>query len=129
MYYGGDLLVDGVLRVADSLRIQTIIVALAYLNKVELDFSRLGKPTDNAFIEAFIGRLRQECLNASRFLSLADARQRIADWRIDYIEERTHSALRNLAPSAFAAQLKQSRKVARIPDQRRGKVQPVMHQD
>jgi putative transposase len=57
---------------------------LAYLNKVELDFSRPGKPTDNAFIEAFIGRLRQECLNASRFLSLADARQRITDWRIDY---------------------------------------------
>jgi putative transposase len=38
----------------------------AYLNKAELDFSRPGKPTDNAFIEAFNSRLRQECLNASR---------------------------------------------------------------
>ncbi len=46
----------------------------AYLNGVTLDFSRPGKPTDNAFIEAFNSRLRQECLNASWFLSMADAR-------------------------------------------------------
>ncbi len=46
----------------------------AYLNRVEIDFSRPGKPTDNAFIEAFNARLRAECLNASWFLSLADAR-------------------------------------------------------
>ena len=84
----------------------------AYLNKVELDFSRPGKPTDNAFIEAFNSRLRQECLNASWFLSMADARQRITDWRIDYNEERPHSALGNLTPSAFAAQLQPARKVA-----------------
>lgn len=49
----------------------------AYLNKVELDFSRPGKPTDNAYIEAFNSRLRKECLNASWFLSMADARARI----------------------------------------------------
>ncbi len=49
----------------------------AYLNKVEIDFSRPGTPTDNAFIEAFNARLRSECLNASWFLSLADARERI----------------------------------------------------
>ncbi len=84
----------------------------AYLNKVELDFSRPGKPTDNAFIEAFNSRLRQECRNASWFLSMADARQRITDWRIDYNEERPHSALGNLTPSAFAAQLQPARKVA-----------------
>jgi putative transposase len=84
----------------------------AYLNKVELDFSRPGKPTDNAFIEAFNSRLRQECLNASWFLSMADARKKITDWRIDYNEERPHSALGNLTPSAFAAQLKPARKVA-----------------
>jgi putative transposase len=84
----------------------------AYLNKVELDFSRPGKPTDNAFIEAFNSRLRQECLNASWFLSMADARQRITEWRIDYNEDRPHSALGNLTPSAFAAQLKSATKVA-----------------
>jgi putative transposase len=83
-----------------------------YLNKVELDVSRPGKPTDNAFIEALNSRLRQECLNASWFLSMADARQRIIDWRVDYNEERPRSALGNLTPSAFAAQLKPARKVA-----------------
>jgi putative transposase len=49
----------------------------AYLNQVELDFSRLGKPTDNALIEAFNGRLREECLNQSWFLSLEDAKEKI----------------------------------------------------
>ena len=52
----------------------------AYLNKVELDFSRPGKPSDNAYIEAFNSRVRQECLNASWFLSMGDARHRINDW-------------------------------------------------
>jgi putative transposase len=84
----------------------------AYLNKVELDFSRPGKPTDNAYIEAFNSRLRQECLNTSWFLSMADARRRIDNWRIDYNENRPHSALGNLTPSAFAAQLEPARKVA-----------------
>ncbi len=84
----------------------------AYLNKVELDFSRPGKPSDNAHIEAFNARLRQECLNASWFLSMADARQRINEWRIDYNDHRPHSALGNLTPSAFAAQLEPARKVA-----------------
>ncbi len=84
----------------------------AYLNKVQLDFSRPGKPTDNAFIEAFNARLRQECLNASWFLSMPDARQKIETWRTDYNETRPHSALGNLTPSAFAAQLKSARKVA-----------------
>jgi putative transposase len=60
----------------------------AYLNGVEIDFSRPGKPTDNAFIEAFNARLRAEYLNASWFLSLADARARIEEWRCHYNEER-----------------------------------------
>ena len=84
----------------------------AYLNKVELDFSRPGKPSDNAHIEAFNSRVRQECLNASWFLSMADARQRLIEWRIDYNENRPHSALGNLTPGAFAAQLEPTRKVA-----------------
>lgn len=84
----------------------------AYLNKVELDFSRPGKPTDNAYIEAFNSRVRQECLNASWFLSMADARNRINEWRTDYNENRPHSSLGNLTPSDFAAQLNPTRKVA-----------------
>ena len=83
-----------------------------HLNKVEIDFSRPGKPTDNAFIEAFNARLRAECLNASWFLSLADARARIEGWRQHTNEERPHSALGNLTPRAFANQAEQTRKVA-----------------
>jgi putative transposase len=75
----------------------------AYLNKVEPDFSRPGKPSDNAFIEAFNSRLRQECLNASWFLSIADARQRIEAWRIDYNQNRPHSSLGNLTPGQLVA--------------------------
>lgn len=84
----------------------------AYLNKVELDFSRPGKPTDNAYIEAFNSRVRQECLNASWFLSMADARNRINEWRTDYNENRPQSSLGNLTPSDFAAQLNPTQKVA-----------------
>ena len=84
----------------------------AYLNGVEIDFSRPGKPTDNAFIEAFNARLRAECLNASWFLSLADAKERIEEWTCHYNEERPHSALGNLTPRDFANQAEQARKVA-----------------
>jgi putative transposase len=49
----------------------------AYLSRVEIDFSRPGKPTDNANIEAFNSRPRAECLNASWFLSMADAREQV----------------------------------------------------
>jgi putative transposase len=84
----------------------------AYLNKVELDFSRPGKPTDNAYIEAFNSRLRQECLNASWFLSMGDARARIEDWRTDYNHNRPHSSLSGLTPAEFADQLNPARKVA-----------------
>ena len=74
----------------------------AYLNGVQLDFCRPGKPTDNGLIEAFNGRLRQECLNESWFLSLDDAREKIETWRLDYNRERPHSALGNLAPLEYA---------------------------
>ena len=74
----------------------------AYWNKVELDFSRPGKPTDNAFIESFNGKLRSECLNENWFLSLSDAQAKLTAWRRDYNESRPHSALGNLAPSEYA---------------------------
>jgi putative transposase len=84
----------------------------AYLNGVEIDFSRPGKPTDNAFIEALNARVRAECLNASWFLSMADARDRIEEWRHQYNDDRSQSALGNLTPNAFADQARQARKVA-----------------
>jgi len=70
----------------------------AYTNGVTLDFSRPGKPTDNAFIEAFNGRFRAECLNAHWFLSLADAREKLGTWRKDYNEHRPHGAIGNKVP-------------------------------
>ena len=70
----------------------------AYQRGVTLDFSRPGKPTDNAFIEAFNGRLRAECLNAHWFLSLADAQKKLEDWRKYYNEERPHGAIGNKPP-------------------------------
>jgi putative transposase len=81
----------------------------AYWNHVTLDFSRPGKPTDNAYIESFNGRLRQECLNEHWFLSVDDAREKVESWRRDYNEERPHSALGNATPEAFAAQVKPQR--------------------
>ena len=74
----------------------------AYENKVTLDFSRPGKPTDNAFIESFNGSFRDECLNAHWFMSLEDARKKIEEWRRDYNEFRPHSSLDNLTPCEFS---------------------------
>lgn len=70
----------------------------AVLNKIELDFLRPGKPTDNAFIEAFNGRLRAECLNAHWFMTLGDAREKLECWRRDYNEVRPHGAIGNKVP-------------------------------
>ena len=75
----------------------------AYEHNVVLDFSRPGKPTDNAYIESFNGSFRDECLNAHWFLSLDDAREKIESWRRDYNEFRPHSSLNNLTPKEFSA--------------------------
>ena len=72
----------------------------AWLHSVELDFSRPGKPTDNAFAESFNGKFRSECLNAYWFLSLDDARLKCEAWRKDYNEVRPHSAIGNQTPIA-----------------------------
>ena len=77
----------------------------AYLNGVELDFIRPGKPVDNALIEAFNGRFREECLNESWFLSLEDAREKIEEWRNHYNRERPHGSLGNIPPVEFAGVL------------------------
>jgi putative transposase len=73
----------------------------AYENKVTLDFSRPGKPTDNAYIESFNGSFRDECLNINWFLSLDDAREKIEEWRRDYNDWRPHSSLDNLTPNEY----------------------------
>ena len=73
----------------------------AYQRGVTLDFSRPGKPTDNAFIEAFNGRFRAECLNAHWFMGLEDTAEKLEAWRRDYNEERPHSAIGNNVPAAL----------------------------
>jgi putative transposase len=75
----------------------------AYENKVIMDYSRPGKPTDNPFVESFNGSFRDECLNAHWFLSLEDAAEKIEAWRIEYNEYRPHSSLNGLTPAEFIA--------------------------
>lgn len=77
----------------------------AYLNGVELDFIRPGRPTENALIESFNGRVREECLNENWFLSIEDAREKITAWREHYNHDRPHRALGTLSPSEFVKTL------------------------
>lgn len=70
---------------------------------VHLDFSRPGKPNDNAFIESFNSRLRDECLNEQWFTSLVDAQVKIEAFRLEYLTEHSHSSLGGLTPAEYAA--------------------------
>jgi len=77
----------------------------AYTQKVQLEFSRPGKPTDNAHIESFNGSLRDECLNVHWFTSLADAKEKLNAWRIDYNESRPHKALNDRTPREYSVEM------------------------
>jgi putative transposase len=77
----------------------------AYRRGVELAFIRPGKPIENAFVESFNGRFRDECLNQHWFVSLPDAQQIITAWRQDYNQVRPHSSLGYLPPADFAREL------------------------
>lgn len=59
---------------------------------------------ENAFIESFSGRLRDECLNVHQFTSIEDARNKIEAWRVDYNHRRPHSSLGHLTPNEYAQQ-------------------------
>ena len=76
--------------------------AWAYERGVKLHFIRPGKPVDNAYIESFNGRFRDECLNEHWFMSLSHARKVIEEWRTDYNLQRPHTSLRGLTPHKFA---------------------------
>jgi len=71
---------------------------------VEWHYIAPGKPQQNAFVESFIGRLRDECLNETLFASLSHARAVLDAWRLDYNGVRPHSALANKTPEEFRAQ-------------------------
>ena len=81
--------------------------------QIELVHIQPGKPQQNGYVESFHGKLRDECLNVSWFENLWDARRKIAAWRVEYNEERPHSALGYQTPAAFARQLPASSGVAR----------------
>lgn len=79
----------------------------AYQNAVALRFIEPGKPNQNAYVESFNGRLRDECLNTHWFDDLTQARAVIDAWRIDYNESRPHKALKQLTPREYSKQLMQ----------------------
>lgn len=78
----------------------------AYERGVQLRLIQPGKPNQNAYVESFNGRLRDECLNEHWFPSLLHARTEIETWRREYNEERPKRALGGLTPAAYAKQLK-----------------------
>jgi putative transposase len=79
-----------------------VLDAWAYQAGVRLSFIRPGKPVENAYIESFNGRFRDECLNEHWFLTMAHARRAIEAWRVEYNTERPHSSLGNLTPEEYA---------------------------
>jgi putative transposase len=82
-----------------------LLDAWAYQRGVKLHFIQPGKPIQNAFVESFNGRFRDECLNEHWFVTLSDARQRIENWRQDYNTQRPHRSLGQLTPADYAARL------------------------
>ena len=81
--------------------ISKVLDKWAYESGVVLNFSRPGKPTDNAIIESFNGSFRNECLNTNWFLSIEDAKYKIELWRRHYNESRPHMSLGYLTPQEF----------------------------
>jgi hypothetical protein len=73
---------------------------------VQLQFIRPGKPAENAFIESFNGRLRDELLNGELFMGLRDARQKLEDWRRDCNQNRPHNSIGDLTPAEFGNQFR-----------------------
>lgn len=71
-------------------------------HNVKLRFIQPGKPTQNAYIESFNGKFRDECLNDNVFVILHNAQKIIETWRQDYNSERPHSSLNGMAPTEFA---------------------------
>ena len=84
------------------------IVGWCEEKKINLVHIQPGKPMQNGHVESFNGRFRDECLNASWFRTLADAREKISSWRDEYNGERPHSSLAYRTPREFARRLESS---------------------
>jgi len=80
-----------------------VMDAWSDIHQVQLAFIRPGKPTENAFIESFNGKLRMECLDIEIFRSMAEAQGKLAAWRYDFNHRRPHSSIGDLTPKEFAA--------------------------
>jgi putative transposase len=94
---------------------------LAWCKETGIDwhFIAPGKPIQNAFVESFNGRMRDEFLNEMLFFDLDDARSKVAVWVIDYNGERPHSSLKYQTPAAYAATFTATDYRLRNPDQLR----------
>ena len=77
----------------------------AYWMGIKILFIRPGKPTENAYVESFNGKFRDECLNEHWFVDLGDARTKIENWRVDYNEVRPHSSLGDMTPKEYLSTL------------------------
>jgi putative transposase len=77
------------------------VLAWCATHGVELHSIQPGRPTQNAYIESFNGRFRDECLNVNWFINLYDARRKIAAWRVEYNQLRPHSSLAYRTPEEF----------------------------
>ena len=86
----------------------------AHAHGVTLRLIEPGKPTQNAYSEAFNGRFRDECLNEHWFTSLPHARAIIEDWRREYNDERPKKTLGGLTPTAYARQLTTRTETAKV---------------
>jgi putative transposase len=86
----------------------------AHRNAVTLRPIEPGKPNQNAYVESFNGRLRDECLNEHWFTSIEHARAVIADWRHEYNEERPKKSLGGLTPAQYTKRL--ATKAVTIPE-------------
>ena len=83
---------------------------------VTLDFSRSGKPTDNAYVESFNATVRLECSSQHWFLDLDDAREKIEEWRTEYNAVRPHSAIRDRTPMSLIHRPQHDAEVANRPN-------------
>ena len=75
----------------------------AYTHRVELNFSRPGRPGDNPHIEAFNSVVRRECLTQHWFIDLKEAQKELDRWRMDYNTVRPHGSLRRFTPAQMGA--------------------------
>ena len=74
-------------------------------NDIDWHYIQPGKPTQNAFIESFNGKLRDECLNETLFTSLAEAKHELEYWKEDYNHHRPHSSIGYMTPNEFASKI------------------------